>query len=175
MKASGYDRVTNDWYIEPRWCVDALLDREAFTGTVIDPCCGAGNIIRACQDRGMHARGADIMDRGSGFETADWRSWIAAPNVITNPPYGQINEFIERMVEIAARKVCILARLALLEGAERGKLFDRTPLARVWVSRRRISMPPGGSDIKASGGSIAYAWFVWERGYIGAPALGWFS
>ena len=30
-------------------------------------------------------------------------------------------------------------------------------------------MPPGGTDIKASGGSIAYAWFVWDHSYLERP------
>jgi len=52
-------------------------------------------------------------------------------------------------------------------------LFRSTPLARVWVSSRRISMPPGGSNIKAQGGAIAYAWFVWEHGYKGKAEVDW--
>ena len=74
---------------------------------------------------------------------------------------------------MASGKVAVLARLALLEGIKRRELFRSTPLARVWVSSRRVSMPPGGSDIEAKGGSIAYAWFVWDHAHTGSPVVGW--
>jgi hypothetical protein len=66
-----------------------------------------------------------------------------------------------------------LARLALLEGIKRRQLLQTTPLARVWVSSRRVSMPPGGTDINAKDGAIAYAWFVWVHGHVGPPTIGW--
>jgi hypothetical protein len=46
-------------------------------------------------------------------------------------------------------------------------MFRETPLARVWVSSRRVSMPPGGTNIEAKGGSIAYAGFVWDHRHTG--------
>lgn len=55
----------------------------------------------------------------------------------------------------------------------RDSLFQKTPLARVWVSSRRASMPPGGTGIPAKGGAIPYAWFVWEHRYSGPPVIGW--
>lgn len=84
-----------------------------------------------------------------------------------------IEQVIDHALLLAERKVALLARLALLEGQKRRRFLQGTPLARVWVSSRRVSMPPGGTDIEAKGGSIAYAWFVWERGYRGKPEIGW--
>jgi hypothetical protein len=42
----------------------------------------------------------------------------------------------------------------------------------VYVFRRRLSMTRNGEKMK-NGGMIAYAWFVWSRGYKGAPKIGW--
>jgi hypothetical protein len=39
---SGYARVDSDYYREPAWITDALLDAVQFTGTILDPCCGGG-------------------------------------------------------------------------------------------------------------------------------------
>jgi hypothetical protein len=58
---------------------------------------------------------------------------------------------------------------------KRQLMFRETPLARVWVSRRRVSMPPGGTDIEAKGGSIAYAWFVWDHRHTGKITVDWLS
>jgi hypothetical protein len=174
MRASGYDRVVSDWYVEPRWCVDALLDVERFAGASWDPSCGGGTIPRAMKARGLPCFGSDIADRGYGetgmsFFEVDRR----VDNIVTNPPYGIIEPYISRALTLASVKVVVLARLALLEGIKRRALFSSTPLARMWVSSRRISMPPGGTDIPAKGGAIAYAWFVWEHSHQGPATIGW--
>jgi hypothetical protein len=46
---SGYPRDQQEWYVEPRWCVELMLDQlerdgEPFEGEVLDPCCGGGTI-----------------------------------------------------------------------------------------------------------------------------------
>ena len=174
VRASGYDRVASDWYVEPAWTVNALLDVESFTGKSWDPSCGGGNIPRVMQARGLYCVGSDIADRGFGttdlsFFDAEW----IVNNIVTNPPYGIIESYIERALRLTTHKVAILARLAFLEGIKRRAFFKSTPLARVWVSSRRISMPPGGTDIEAKGGAIAYAWFVWEHGHAGRPEVDW--
>ncbi len=174
MRASGYERVANDWYVEPRWAIDALLDKEQFNGSSWDPSCGGGNIPIAMQARGLKCWASDIADRGYG--TTGLSFFDAAhmvDNIVTNPPYGVIEAYIKRALALTTSKVAILARLALLEGIKRRAMFKSTPLARVWASSRRMSMPPGGTDTKASGGAIAYAWFVWEHGYAGKPELDW--
>lgn len=174
MRDSGYDRVANDWYVEDRRIVDALLDVESFTGQSWDPSCGGGNIPMAMRARGLSCWGSDIADRGFGTMGLDFfQAPDTADNIITNPPYGVIEPYIRRALSLTTHKVCILARLALLEGMKRQALFRETPLARVHVSSRRVSMPPGGTDIKAAGGTIAYAWFVWEHGHVGKPTVGW--
>jgi hypothetical protein len=67
----------------------------------------------------------------------------------------------------------MLLRLACLEGGERRKIYDSSPLARVWVFSNRLSIKRGGYEGVESGGMIAFAWFVWEKNYQGKPTLGW--
>jgi hypothetical protein len=90
-------------------------------------------------------------------------------NVISNPPFGSIERFIEHSLIVATEKVAILARLALLEGQRRRSLLEGTPMMRCWVFSRRVSMPPGDSDVPDRGGSVvdqggaaSYASAVWE-------------
>jgi len=178
MRASGYDRVASDWYVEPRWAVDGLLNVEAFPGVCWDPACGGGNIPEAIHARGGKCYGTDIEDRGYENLNAQvdfFQANTVADHIVSNPPYGVIEAWIERGLSVTTGKVAILARLALLEGQKRRSLFARTPLARVWVSSRRMSMPPGGTDVSASGGTIAYAWFVWDHAHQGPATVGWFT
>ena len=68
----------------------------------------------------------------------------------------------------------MLCRLGWLEGKKRRTMFESTPLARVWVFSGRLHMQRARQAEKAdAGGMIAFAWFVWEHGYIGKPQLGW--
>lgn len=66
MRASGYDRATGDWYVEPPWIVEALLDAEKLEGVCWDPFCGAGNIPSILQEHGILCRASDLVDRGYG-------------------------------------------------------------------------------------------------------------
>jgi hypothetical protein len=112
-------------------------------------------------------------------------------NLVLNPPFSRIVEFVEHGLTLVKYKVIVLARVAFLESQGRQNFFATTPLARVWVSRRRMSCPPGvdratgevfntGRDHNsalivpdATGGTMPLAWFVWERGWRKAPEIRW--
>jgi hypothetical protein len=173
-RSSGYARQTLDWYVEPEWSVEGLFDVEKFTGTILDPACGSGTIVRVCRARGLEARGSDIVDRGYGYPVADFFG-LTAPvdNLISNMPFGAADQFIPHALELARDKVAILGRLTLLEGQKRRqRIWGATPLCRVWVFSRRVSMPPGDQNLPAIGGSVAYAWFIWQHGYRGPASIG---
>lgn len=179
-RGSGYRRVDHDWYVEPVAATLALLDVEAFEGSIYDPACGCGNIVNACRSRGLDAFGSDIEDRGFGITGRDFLSvplLEACPdNIICNPPFKQSAAFARKSLAMARRKVAFIQRLCWLEGQERSRLLESSPLARVHVFRNRICMPPGEKkDLPAKGGFIAYAWFVWERGHTGPATVHWIS
>jgi hypothetical protein len=58
-------------------------------------------------------------------------------------------------------------------GEKRAEWFARMPLARVWVFPWRLNMPPGDYTGPRKGGTIAFAWFVFEPGYRGRPQIDW--
>ena len=134
---SGYQRQPHDFYVEPPWVVEALLDVEQFVGLVLDPACGSGTIPFVCRQRGITATGSDIANRGFGdvMDFFDRREPVA--NIASNPLFALVERFVEHALTLAADKVAILGRLALLEGQRRRVLLERTPLARVWVFSRR--------------------------------------
>jgi hypothetical protein len=63
---SAYARAADDWYVEPPWVSERLLDAERFGGGAHDPACGAGAIPGVLESRGLPASGADIADRAGG-------------------------------------------------------------------------------------------------------------
>ncbi len=153
------------------------MKAESFEGSVYDPAAGQGTIEKACANTGIHCVSNDIAIRkgskvteGTDFLTSDDAMW---PNIICNPPFKLAEQFIRKALERTKFKVAMLLPLAFLESMKRADLFDTKPLARVHVFRRRVSMPPGNSDIKAKGGMVAFAWFVWEHGFDGHPEIHW--
>jgi hypothetical protein len=83
---SSYARVDKDFYVEPRWCVELMLDAETFDGDVLDPCCGIGTIPSVCLARGIFARGSDIVDRGFGKMRDLFTITEPVDNIISNVP-----------------------------------------------------------------------------------------
>lgn len=175
MRSFGYKIAPNEWYQEPEWCVSALLAAEKFSGTIWDSACGEGNIPEACKKFGLDAFGTDIVNRGYGervdFLSPSSRSGISATSIISNPPFSHMQEWADISLTIVSDRVALLGRLAFLEGQARAAWFDKSPLKTVYVLSKRISMPPGGSGVVAKGGSIAFAWFVFQRGFSGDAAL----
>jgi hypothetical protein len=174
-RSSGYELAEYEWYVEPVRAVEALLRVETFAGSIHDPACGGGTIPRCASVAGYHATGADIVDRGYG-PVRDFLSDTGQyANVVTNPPFKIAVPFALHALARTSGKVAILQRLSWLEGAARHKaLFAPGYLRRVWAFSSRISMPPGGTDIPATGGAVAYAWFVFEPTPApGQVALGW--
>lgn len=176
MRASGYERDQSDWYVEPRWLVDAMLDVEPISGLTWEPSCGGGNIVDAIRARGLECMASDIVQRGAAddvFNFFEAPQAYSADNIVSNPPFNALQLYVDHALTRARCKVVVLGRLAFLEGQRRKDWFKAAPLARVWVSSRRASMPPGGKDTPATGGSIAYAWFVFEHSHTDAPVIGW--
>lgn len=177
-----YDRSADDFYTEPLWAVEALFDNERIIGKVWDPAAGAGTVMRVCNAREIDCEASDLVDRNNPSVTGDIDFLgttslhdLICPvdNIVTNPPFRLAEKFIRRALEVTRFKVCVLLRLSFLESVKRADLFDSTTLARVHIFRRRVSMPPGGSDIEAKGGTIAFAWFVWDLDHQGPPSLHW--
>jgi hypothetical protein len=181
---SGRAREPNDNYLEPRGSAEEALDAEPIMGNVLDPFCGGGNIVGACLSRGIVATGSDLRDRGYGEQRDAFSITESFDNLITNPPFSLIEDIIPHFLPLVRRKMVLMARINILEGIERRRLFDALPPARVWVSSRRVSCPPGHLQhprdeygcvipLPASGGTTTYCWLVWDKSYEGPTIVGW--
>ncbi len=172
------DREKDDFYPTPVPATTALLRGETFGSHVWEPACGDGAISRVLEDAGHEVVSTDLYDRGFGESRIDFlmERKLLAPNIVTNPPFKMAEQFVRHALDLGASKVAMMLRLAWLEGSQRKILFDTTPLARVHVASRRLSMQRGGTDNGNGGGSmIAFAWFVWDTSHTGAPNLHWFD
>jgi hypothetical protein len=166
----------DDFHETPREAVEALLSVEVFCGPIWEPACGRGAISQVLEEHGHEVISTDLVDRGYGRGGIDFlMEWQPlAPSIVTNPPFKLALEFARRACDLASDKVALLGRLAWLEGRARRKLFEITPLARVWIFSRRLPMMHRDGYVgPRSTSTIAYAWFVWERAHVGLPSVGW--
>lgn len=168
---SGFTREALDWYVEPPFVVDQLLDHEDFSEHLVwDPACGAGNILDRCWARRIANFGSDVADRGAR-ERHDWAQLdflrdptpkhvenLAHPPlaIVCNPPYGRLqgdmrlgDTYAERFIRRAlddylVRKVAMIVNGKFLWSARRWRLFhvDHPPTQILFCSERP-SMPPG--------------------------------
>lgn len=180
-----WKRDSNDWYVEPRWCVDLLLEAERFVGTVWDPAAGSGTIPAACRAIGLYAIGSDAVERGNDdiaapfdFLAEDHRGFldIEADNIIFNPPYGLAAEFIEKALTIARFKVAVLVQQQFPFSQGRFDLFTKHPVSRLYFLSTRPSMPPGealAAGTKPAGGKVDYLWIVFDHDHKGPPTAHW--
>lgn len=163
------------YYREPRRLVDKILDRETFTGSVLDPACGGGTIVSTCLDRGLDAIGSDIRDRGfPGAKVQDFFSiTTTVDNIFSNPNFEHAEAFARHALAITQHKVVLLLRFAFFESICREQFFNDFPISRIWFPARRPSIPPGLADgprdhngalkvPQATGGSMLYGIFVWD-------------
>jgi hypothetical protein len=160
------NREADDFYPTPPEATLSLLAIERFERRIWEPACGDGAISQVLVDRGFDVVSSDLVDRGYGTPRVDFlmERKLLAPDVITNPPFKNAEQFVRHALDLGARKVAMLMRLAWLEGSARKRLFDTTPLARVHISSRRLTLLRGGDEaVRGKGSMIAFAWFVWER------------
>src|SRR5699024_6083442 len=129
------ERVENDYYATPPESTIALLEREKFSGDILEPCCGQGHISEVLKDRGYEVISNDLVDRGYGEFNEDFLTSdnLRADNVVTNPPFKYAKEFIEKSLEITTGKVAMFCKVQLLEGVARREMFENTPLKTVYV------------------------------------------
>lgn len=173
-RPSEYARDVNDWYVEPKWCIDALTDRVSFIGMIHDPCCGIGTIPMV-----VNGTGADLIDRGFGYPVRDFlKDDRDYDNIVTNPPYGIAQDIIEHALNHSRHQVAALVQTKFLSSQRRHKLFSRPETKLVVVFSRRPSMPPGemlvrhGEGVRGNG-SIDFCWVVWDRAHKGECAITW--
>lgn len=185
------NREENDFYPTPPSAVEALLTVERFRRKIWEPACGTGDMVRPLQAAGHLVIATDLVDRGFGYCGDHWnflerRDPEPEADIISNPPFKLAQAFIQHALNLTrprlwevggkpvgtAPKVAMFMRLAFLEGRERAPWFPTTPLARVYVMSARVKIQRGRLAVSSDkGGTMAFAWYVWQHGHQGPPSL----
>lgn len=176
----GHDRQTDDYYATEPEAVEWLCRLEKFDGPIWEPCCGQGHISETLKKHGYEVKSTDLIDRGYGCGGVDFLSakitqWNGC--IITNPPYKFAQRMVEKALDIVepGNKIAMFLKLLFLEGKSRRRLFEENPPVRVWVSSSRLKCAMNGEFGAMGGSAVAYAWFVWEKGFKGESRIKWFN
>lgn len=175
------ERAQFDYYATDPQAVEMLLALETFAPVIWEPACGEGHISKVLAAHGHEVISTDLIYRGFGDpEPMDFLIETFPEfegDIITNPPYSAGLEFVERALETVrpGGKVAMFLKVQFLEGKRRGgELFSKTPPRTVYISRSRLACAKNG-DFSHTESAIAYAWYVWEKGFIGDPVIKWFN
>ena len=173
---SSSEREEYDYYATDPIAAKLLLQLESFNN-ILEPACGQGHLSKVFKEFGLKVKSTDLIYRGYGQQKDffKYKKWNG--DIITNPPYKYAREFVEHSLNIVPpkSKVVMFLKLSFLETKRRKKLFKKYPPKTVYVSSSRIICAKNGDFKTFDKSAIAYAWFVWEKGYKGKTTIKWFN
>lgn len=171
------ERQGEDYYATDPKCAHDL-HRLVELNNVWECAAGGGHLSNVFRQYGVLARESDIIDRTGGVQVIDFlthqeRHW--GGDIVTNPPYRHAEEFVRKALDTIAHgnRVCMFLKLTFLEGKARRHLFKEHPPTQVMVYSERQKCAKNGDFNATESSAVAYAWFIWEKGYQGAPTIRW--
>lgn len=173
---SDYERAEHDFYATSPKAIDELFKVIDKLTEVWECACGAGHLSKRMEELGVKVYSTDLIDHDYGTPGIDFLATdtLVAPVIITNPPYKYALEFVEHSLELGAERVCMFLKLTFLEGVKRQRLFQKYPPHTVAVFTKRIQVARNGDpEMFKKSSAACYAWFIWDKGYTGAPKITW--
>lgn len=164
-KHDGVDRkrTGRDYYGTPAHAVERLWAhiRVPIGATIVEPCAGNGNIVKASPP-GYDWLAYDIVAGDYPLtEQCDFLAMESPPRArfcITNPPYGKLQEFLDKILEYYFNSALLLPLDALCTKKRRRIMLQYGP--ELLVFSRRLQFEGAGK-----GNPYNSAWFLfgWWR------------
>lgn len=182
---TNQERQGEDYYATDPTAVEKLAKHFDIPLNIWEPACGEGHLSKRLQEMGCEVHSTDLIDRGfiNGGGNCNFLEMQQMPNdkmsILTNPPYKYALEFIQHSLKLLSdNNYCImLLKIQFLEGKKRYKeLFSINPPKYMFVFSERLLCAKNGDfqKMKDGGGSaVAYAWYVWQKGYKGETIIKW--
>jgi hypothetical protein len=179
---SEQSREVNDFYATDPVAIDLLVKKIDLPVQILEPACGSGCLSLRLEDFGHDVKSYDIVNRGFG-EIRDFFSMEEPPfdgdfAIVTNPPYKYAKEFVLHALNIVPEGgfVCMFLKTTFAEGKTRYRELHRNfpPIMVLQCIDRILCAKNGDFEMQRKQGSaVAYAWWVWKKGYKGQTILDW--
>lgn len=177
------ERAEHDYYATDPIAIDKLLTVEKPSHYIWECAGGDGHLAKRLIDEGFTVYATDIIERNyrldGEIDFLKISNLDKSFDILTNPPYKYAKEFVLHALKLVSEghKVYMFLKLTFLEGKSRYKdLFSKYPPKVIYVFSERVMCAKNGDfeGMKAGGGSaVAYAWFVWQKGWQGKTTVEW--
>jgi hypothetical protein len=179
---SELERADRDFYATSPDALEALLrvfdlPKDKF---VWECAAGNGHLAEVLSNFGYNVFASDIVERDYPLNKQDFLKCEGPihANILTNPPYAKALEFVKHALTIirTGNYVIMFMRIQFLEGQKRYKeLFNaNSGLKYVYVFSERAKCARNGlAEEFGKASAVAYAWYVWQKGYHDEPVIRW--
>ena len=167
-----------DYYATDPKAAELLLSVEKFNNNIWECACGEKHLSKVFENHGYNVRSSDIVNRCDN-EVIDFLATEEKfdGDIITNPPYKYAQDFILKALDVVptGNKVAMFLKVLFLEGKKKYKeLFKDYPPTVIYISSGRINCARNGDfDKYKNNNAVAYAWYIWEKGFKGNPIIKW--
>ena len=178
---SESERETNDYYATDPSVLEHLIKKYELPYVIMEPACGSGDLSKWLESSGRKVYSSDIVDRGYG-EKKNFFEILQMPEdcacILTTPPYKYATEFVLHALDLVPTggQVVMFLKTTFLETERRyNEIFRNMPPKVVYQFIRRAMCAKNGDfeEAKKMGSAVAYAFFVWEKGYKGPSMIDW--
>jgi hypothetical protein len=177
----GSARIVEDQYFSPRWTVHRLLEAyELPAGIWLEPCAGAGSIIRAVSEvrtdvtwsanepDERYSPSLHALSSVYSVTSTDARSLFVPRSVKvikTNPPFGLSLEILETMLRASWALPVFLQRINWAVGPRADLLREIKPSVYVLPDRPSFCDmydEEAPEELRAQTDATEYAWFCFD-------------
>lgn len=167
------EREENDYYATHPNHMKELLNVERFDKHIWECAVGGGHLANVLKQHGYdNTKYYDFLNQKNknGVKIEKWDG-----DIITNPPYKYAKEFTKNALELLEEnhKLAMFLKLTFLESSARLELFKEYPPKTIYVYSKRALCAKNGEFEKYPSSAVAYAWFIWKKGYKGNPIIKW--
>lgn len=171
------ERQEVDYYATSPKAIHHLLFNE-LPQNVWEPSAGELHLVKPLREVGIDVYATDVIERNEKLDDVfdflqDTREWNG--DIVMNPPYKFAVEHIrcglERIPD--GRKLFAFLKVQFLEGKARKIFFGRYPPKTIYIFSFRVPCFKNGRFDLYDSSAIAYAWFVWQKGFTGDPIIKW--
>ena len=165
---SDYEREKNDYYSTDASAITLLHKHNLLDKDVpyYETAVGGGRLAKELKRLGYNVvKETDLFDRGYGDSGVDFFkvNEVFEGNLITNPPYSFINDWIVHSLKIASNKSYIFCRIQTIETINRyERIFKHNPPVYICPFVKRINCYRN-DDTSFKQSAVCYAWFIWDN------------